>query len=248
MDDRTRRTLDDCGKSFILAIAMVVAACSSTPQGEPTNRANATAVPANQPSSGVLATSGVSGVPAAAIEQPPAPTIPAVAQQKFDAAMKLVSAGKQDEAALQLEQLANDYPSLAAPLINAGLLYLKANQFDAAVRAFQRALERDANSALANNYLGVSYRNLGKFKEAEAAYLAAIAVDDSYAAAHLNLGVLYDLYLQKPEQALSEYERYQQLLSTPDTKVASWIKELKSRLSGNKPKAPSADAAAGDKS
>jgi len=234
-----------CGhlmRTLLAAAALSIAACSSTPTVK--SKADASTAPnvakqaALAPTSTAAATSS-----GQAATQPAEAAVPAEAQQKFDAAMKLVSAGKQDEAALQLEGLANDYPTLATPLINVGLLYLKANQFEAARHAFERALQRDAKSAPANNYLGVCYRNLGKFKEAEAAYQAALANDESYAPAHLNLGVLYDLYLQQPERALTEYERYQLLLSAPDTKVASWIKELKSRLGSSKAKTASGDTA-----
>ena len=153
-------------------------------------------------------------------------------------------AGKIDEAALQLEQLAATYTMLSVPYINEGLMYLKSNQFEAAERAFKHAVERDPNSAIANNYLGVTQRNLGKFKDAEAAYQAAVTADDNYAAAHLNLGVLYDMYLQQPDQALVQLERYQQLLPTPDSKVASWVKELRTRTgAGKKPAAPAASVA-----
>jgi len=222
--------------SVVLCFAM--SACSSTPKSAPPTVVKQTGSLPTTTAQISIAVSGASDQPVTSALVSPE------AQQKFDAAMKLATAGKQDEAALQLEQLANAYPSFAAPLINLGLLYLKANQFDAAVNAFSRALERDPKSAMAHNYLGVCYRNLGKFKEAEAAYQAAIASDESYAAAHLNLGVLYDLYLQQPELALAEYERYQQLLALPDTKVAGWIKELKTR---SKTKTGNADVA-GDKS
>jgi tetratricopeptide (TPR) repeat protein len=229
-------------RTLFAAIALAIAACSSTPKVE------SKADPSTATSVAKQATLAPTSTPASmssgqtATQPPTAVAVPAEAQQKFAAAMQLVSAGKQDEAALQLERLAADYPTLATPLINVGLLYLKANQFEAARHAFERALQRDAKSAPADNYLGVCYRNLGKFKEAQVAYQAALASDEAYAPAHLNLGVLYDLYLQQPEQALTEYERYQQLLPTPDTKIASWIKELKSRL-GSKAKAASGNAA-----
>jgi tetratricopeptide (TPR) repeat protein len=236
-------------RTLVAAAAVAIAACSSTPKVESKVDASTATSVAKQ---AVLAPTPTPASTSSGqtITQPPtAVAVPAEAQQKFDAAMKLVSSGKQDEAALQLERLATDYPTLATPLLNVGLLYLKANQFEAARHAFERALQRDAKSAPANNYLGVCYRNLGKFKDAQAAYQAALASDEAYAPAHLNLGVLYDLYLQQPEQALTEYERYQQLLPTPDTKVASWIKELKSRLGGSKARAASGDAtpASGEK-
>jgi tetratricopeptide (TPR) repeat protein len=148
--------------------------------------------------------------------------------------MNQVYAGKVDEGAALLEQVANSYPTLSVPYVNEGLMYLKANQFEAAERVLKRAVERDEKSAVANNYLGVAQRNLGKFKDAEASYLAALATDDDYAVAHLNLAVLYDLYLQHPEQALPHYDRYQQLVPTPDPKIAGWIKEIRTRMGVNK--------------
>ena len=180
---------------------------------------------------------------------PPAPAIiPPEAQSKFTRAMNQVYAGKLDEGALLLEQIAASYPTLSVPYINEGMMYLKANQFEAAERALKHAVERDAKSAVANNYLGVAQRNLGKFKDAEASYQTALTADDNYAVAHLNLAVLYDLYLQKPELALPHYDRYQELVPTPDTKIAGWIKEIRTRMGVNKkpaaPATPAPDAAA----
>lgn len=219
--------------ALLVVMAVTLAACSSTPKASPTVFAGAPA------SASVVAAPANSALPVTATA--PTSVVPPEAEQKFAVAMQLVNAGKNDEAALQLEQLANEYPALAAPLINAGVLYLKASQFEAAERALKRAVERDTKSPVANTYLGVAERNLGKFKNAEASYRAALSTDDTYAPAHLNLGILYDLYLQQPEQALSEYQRYQELLSEPDNKVAGWIKELKARLGKKAP-------AAGDKS
>lgn len=223
------------------SLVLGVAACSSTPQTNATANSVAAATTLKQAPAAVTQTTAV---PSNSVAPP---ILPAEAQQQFDAAMQLVNSGQRDAAVAKLEQLANAYPTVSAPLINIGLLYLKANQFEMAERAFKRALERDPQSAPAHNYLGVCYRNLGKFKDAEAAYRSALAGDTDYAAAHLNLGVLYDLYLQQPEQALNEYERYQQLLATPDTKVTGWIKELKTRI-GSKAKGAAAASGVGDKS
>jgi tetratricopeptide (TPR) repeat protein len=163
--------------------------------------------------------------------------VPPEAQQQFDKAIALLKAGQVAQATQQLHKLADAYPTFTGPLINLGLIELKANRYEPASAYFKQALQRDSKSAAANNYLGVCYRYLGKFKEAEAAYQQALAADDSYAIAHLNLGVLYDLYLQKPELALPQYERYQALLTTPDTKVAGYIKEITGRLNADKRKA-----------
>jgi tetratricopeptide (TPR) repeat protein len=163
--------------------------------------------------------------------------VPPEAQQQFDKALASLKAGDVASATQQLQKLANAYPTFTGPLINLGLIELKASRYEPAAAYFKQALQRDPKSATANNYLGVCYRYLGKFKEAEAAYQQALASDDSYAVAHLNLGVLYDLYLQKPELALPEYVRYQALLPAPDAKVAGWIKEISARLNAEKRKA-----------
>jgi len=162
--------------------------------------------------------------------------VPPEAQAQFDKALVLLKGGQVDQARQQLQKLADAYPTFTGPLVNLGLIELKASRYEPAAAYFKQALQRDAKSPAANNYLGVCYRYLGKFKEAEAAYQQALAADDTYAVAHLNLGVLYDLYLQKPELALPEYERYQALLPAPDPKVASWIKEISGRLNADKRK------------
>ncbi len=181
------------------------------------------------------APTGEIAAPAAATAVVPAPiAIPVEAQQQFDKALAALKAGQTAAATQQLQQLASRYPAFAGPWINLGLVELKAARYEPAATLFKQALDRDAKSAPAHHYLGVSYRNLGRFKDAEAAYKDAIAADDSYAVAHLNLGVLYDLYLQRPELALPEYQRYQELNGTPDAKVAGWVKELTARLNADK--------------
>lgn len=181
--------------------------------------------------------------PAAATTVTPVSDIPVEAQQQFDKALATLKSGQTTAATQQLQQLADRYPTFAGPLVNLGLVELKAARYEPAANLFKQALERDIKSAPAHHYLGVSYRNLGRFKEAEAAYKDAIAVDDGYAVAHLNLGVLYDLYLQRPELALPEYQRYQELQGTPDAKVAGWIKELTGRLNADKRNKPAGGVA-----
>ncbi len=183
---------------------------------------------------GISATQAAAKVKTPEVSAPvvlqPAPVVPAEAQSLFDEALRALQAGQPEQASLALQEVATKYPTYASPLINLGLLEQKANRHESAITYFKRALERDAKSAQANVGMGLSYRHLGKFKDAETAYHAAIAADASYAPAHLNLGILHDLYLQQAAPALQEYETYQSLLATPDTKVAMWIKDLKGRL------------------
>ncbi len=156
--------------------------------------------------------------------------VPPAAQQQFDKAIAALKSGQTTAAQATLLQLTRDYPALAAPWINLGLIEFKAGRNDAALGYFKQAVEHDAKSAAAQLYLGLGLRQAGQFKAAESAYLAALSADANLTQAHYNLGVLYDLYLQRPDLALQQYEHYQSLLETPDAKVAAWIKDLKARL------------------
>lgn len=166
----------------------------------------------------------VEPVPAVAVAEPEA------AVQQFDKAVTLLGAGDLDLAIRELKSLANAYPEYSGPLVNLGIAHVKSGQLAEAEQAFKTALERNPDNPTAYNQLGIVYRQLGRFKEADGAYSRAIELSPDYALAHLNLGVLCDLYLQQPERALAQYERYVSLAGTAEPRVNGWIAELRSRL------------------
>ncbi len=151
------------------------------------------------------------------------------AQIQFDQAMKALQAGDVEHAGLSLQAIASSHPTYSSPLFNLGLIEQSQGRHDLAVSHFLGALSRAPNSAPIYSSLGISYRMLGQFKDAEKAYQAAISLDFNYALAHLNLAILYDVYLQQLNNALSEYEIYQGLLENPDPKVSTWIKDIRAR-------------------
>jgi Flp pilus assembly protein TadD len=169
---------------------------------------------------------------AAPVEEP----LPPQAVQQFDQAVVHMSAGDTATAEREFRALADTYPTYSGPLLNLGILQVKAGRLDDAEKTLQGAVQRNANNAQAYNQLGIVYRKLGRFKEADVAYQRAVEIDPNYAIAYLNLGVLCDLYLQQPERALAAYERYLALAGTPDEKVNGWVTELKKRL-GSEPRA-----------
>src|SRR5690606_29818103 len=125
--------------------------------------------------------------------------------------------------------LAAAYPAYSGPLLNLGILHVKAGKLDEAEQVIREAIARNGNNAAAFNHLGIVYRKLGRFKEADEAYTRAVQIDPNYALAYLNLGVLCDLYLLEPQRALEAYERYLSLAETPDAKVNAWVSELRKR-------------------
>jgi tetratricopeptide (TPR) repeat protein len=119
-------------------------------------------------------------------------------------------------------------PGASAPLLAAGSAAGAAGNWELAEQQFGAALE-SGGGAPAMTGLALSYRHTGRFGLAEEAYNAALGADPEYTPARLNLAVLLDLYLQRPAEALEQYEAYQAKLAVPDERVAGWIRELEIR-------------------
>ena len=211
-------------RHYASVVAMLLlAACGSTPPA-----------PEQVAKSDKAATADAAG--AAGATAPVEAPLPPEAVQKFDQAVVHMSGGDAASAEREFRALADAYPTYSGPLLNLGILQVKASRFEDAEKSLRAAVDRNGNNAQAFNQLGIVYRKLGRFKEADVAYQRAVEIDPTYAIAYLNLGVLCDLYLQQPERALEAYERYLALAGAPDDKVSGWVTELKKRL-GTEPRA-----------
>jgi tetratricopeptide (TPR) repeat protein len=158
----------------------------------------------------------------------------------FAKAVRLMGAGKDDEAFALFAQIAEKAPRLSGPLVNQALILNKQQKYAEAKAVLDKALALNPNSPFINNQLGITLRNMGKFAEAKTAYLAALTQDPNYAKASFNLGVLADLYLQDLPLAIANYQRYQSLQSTPDAAVNNWIIDLQKRTGTYVPPAKAA--------
>ncbi len=152
------------------------------------------------------------------------------AKQRYQEALALMDAGLLEQAQVILEEMTRDYPRLAGPHVNLGIIHRRSDRPVRAEQALRKAIELRGDNPAAYNELGILYRELGRFEEAEAAYREALKIDPRYGLAHLNLGILLDIYLQRPKEALTHYETYQGLQEKPDKEVALWIVDLKRRL------------------
>lgn len=167
---------------------------------------------------------------AAASAVPVELVLPPEAVQQFERAVSSMSSGDLATAEQGFRSVAAAYPAYSGPLLNLGILLVKAGKLDEAEKAIRDAIARNGNNAAAFNQLGIVQRKQGKFKDASDAYTRAVQIDPNYALAWLNLGVLCDLYLQEPQRALEAYERYLATASSPDAKVNGWVTELKKRI------------------
>lgn len=155
----------------------------------------------------------------------------ATAGARHATAVEALRAGRDAEALNLLTALTRDYPAMAGPWVNLGIVQYRAKQYEAARAAFQQALGVNPESAISFNYLGILSRIEGDFNQALEYYTNALAINLNYANAHLNMGILQELYLGQPEAALGHYKRYYVLTGEKDATVYGWIVDLERRLS-----------------
>ena len=155
--------------------------------------------------------------------------VPTKALTLFEQAASSMAAGDSIEAELRFKEFVIQYPGYPGAFVNLAILSAQAGNDKAAEGFITDALIIDPEHPAALNQLGMLLRRQGKFVEAESAYLKAVTASPDYALAHYNLGVLNELYLQRFDDALQHFERYQQI-EGEDRQVTKWIADLKRRL------------------
>lgn len=155
-------------------------------------------------------------------------------QARFDEALAAMRSGDTTRAEALFEALSEEQPKLAGPHLNLALIRLADGRLAEAEASARAAHGANPRNAQASNTLGIVMRRQGNFPAAEKAYLDAIEADPEYAFAWRNLGVLYDLYLQRPHEALTAYRKFQALTAEPDDEVALWINDLSRRFGDSK--------------
>jgi len=150
------------------------------------------------------------------------------ADQRFNAALKLMKDHQPQEAQAAFAALARDYPDFSGPLIDLSILYAQSHQRPQAIAGLSKALSMNPKNAVAWNWLGTLYRENNDYPHAEQAYLQALSIKPDYAVAHLNLGILYDVSMRRPQDALSQYREYLCVAGKEDLIVTAWVKDLES--------------------
>ena len=151
-------------------------------------------------------------------------------QLAYEQAIEALKNGATEQALTLLTRLSLDAPDKPRLFTNLGLTHFRLHQADLAEQAFQQAIARNPDDAVAHNHLGILQRRQGRFEDALLEYQRAIEIDSKYARAHLNLGILFDLYLQDLEKALQQYRKYLDLTSEENAQVAGWIVDIERRL------------------
>lgn len=206
------------GRAILLGclVPALLAACAGTPSVPPVRAPDAAPAP-------VVA-------PAVAADA----DVPRAAQVHYSAALDLMRRERFDEAVQSFGAMTRAYPDLTGPYLNLGIIHTRMGRTAEAEQALRAALEQDPRKAQAWNLLGLAYREAGRFTEARQAYEQALAVDAGYADARFNLAVLYDLYLQQPEQALINYELYRRAGGEEDAMLERWIADLRQQVAAGR--------------
>ena len=225
----------------LLAAILMLSACGGRPGPAPLDDAQTQRQPAESQSAEARSPAPQEQAPpddarTAAVLDAEAATAPPqtgpadLTQQLYEQA---VTALKKDDTELAIELLltvSSEAPERPFVFTNLGLAHFRLQQYDLALSAFQQAVSRNADDAVAYNHLGILQRRQGQFEAARESYQRALEIDSNYALAHLNLGILFDIYLQNLEPALRHYQRYQALLDEENETVSGWIVDLERRL------------------
>jgi tetratricopeptide (TPR) repeat protein len=175
---------------------------------------------------------GIAACTGSAVRQESVPA--AVAQVDsaalFARALAAQDSGKTDRAQTLWREVIAATPTHPAPHTNLGVLHRQAGRIDDAIREYDAAIKLDPRDAWAYHNLGVAHRQRGAWTDAERAYLRAVELRPDQVDSHYNLAVLYELFLNRPEDALTHY-RVVLSHGGPDAEmVAPWIKALERRL------------------
>ena len=151
------------------------------------------------------------------------------ARSAFVAASSMFQQGNLKGARAKFREMTEKYPSLSGPWVKLGAIAEKEEKYEEAVKHYRKATSVNRNNVNAYIALGRVQRRRGEFGAAQASYSEALEVWRDFPEAHLNLAILYDLYVNQPEQAQKHYEAYYFLAGNKGKKVHKWLVEVKRR-------------------
>ena len=150
-------------------------------------------------------------------------------QKTFDQALELLQQEQYDTAITLLNSIVEREKRLTAPYINLAMAYRHKGDDKLAEENLLKALAIDSTQPVASNELGIIYRKQGRFADAKKVYVTALSEYPDNLPVIKNLGILCDIYMQDPQCALEQFEKYQQ--QVPDDKtIKVWIADLKARM------------------
>ncbi len=169
--------------------------------------------------------------PEVPINTHPVPVLTAAQQTAFQNAVAAVAAQQYSEAEAAFRNLLAEQPRLAGAYVNLALIARARGDSAAMPALLDKALEMNPQNIDALELHAHLAQTEGRFSQAEQYLLQAASIAPDAARVHYSLGVLYELYLQEYERAISHYEQYVELSDEEDTNtVQRWIKLLERKI------------------
>ena len=162
----------------------------------------------------------------------PAPAPAAVPRPRIDAAkgveelQRLIAGLERKDYArseAEFEELVRVLPTMPEAYFNLAWVKQQLGKHEEVGAHGASGLKLRPTETAAYLMMALSERELGRFRHAESIYLAGLAIAPDDDRLHLNLGILYDLYLQRPGEALEHYRHYQRQQKAANAQVGGWI-------------------------
>lgn len=131
-----------------------------------------------------------------------------------------------------LKEILSKDPNNLTALIKLGNIYMDTKRFQEAIQYYRKVLEIDPQNVDVRVDMGTCFRRMGQSQKAIEEYKKAIKIKPDHLYAHRNSGVVLAFDLNKPKEAIREFQIYLKL--APDAPDADQIKkiimELKQRI------------------
>jgi len=119
--------------------------------------------------------------------------------------------------------------SLSGPWSMLGDIAVAEKEFKIATAYYKKSIQITPQNVNAYTALATAKRLMGEFNVSQHTLEAALKIWPDFPEAHLNLGILYDMYLNKPEQAQMHMEAYLYLTGYKNKQAKAWFEEVRSR-------------------
>ncbi len=149
---------------------------------------------------------------------------------RFNDGIQALNQGKSEKAVSVFESLIAGYPDVSVFHHNLGVAYRKTGATEKAIKAYRYAAMLNRRYPESHYNLAIILRGQGKFGDAEKEYKTALDIYPEFKDAHYNLAVLYDLYLDKPAEAIRHYQDYVALGGTDQELIGIWIAGVRKRI------------------
>ena len=159
--------------------------------------------------------------------QTTAPVLTAIHQAEYQTGLEMIKSKSFAQAQTIFSSLTKTYPNLAGAYVNLAIINIAKSDEQLAEQHINKAIEINPNNVDALIQLANWSQKKGEFKKVERYLLTAEAADSSNETVQYNLAVLYELYLQRFDDAIDHYENYVALTTSDDKEtVKRWIKLL----------------------